>query len=146
MALIGGGLSAGARSLGHYLSFGMTFIMMLGLSIYIYEHRRKMKIDNWWKKLVPFVLMVIASVLVNADPFRHVLQDIDVWESPGSSEYRQKCHLEKYRCLSPLGLFMTLGMTYVGFGFLLVAAFWNANIMDKCGAIKEQWNRLRGKK
>ena len=46
MALIGGGLSAGARSLGHYLSFGMTFIMMLGLSIYIYEHRRKMKIDN----------------------------------------------------------------------------------------------------
>lgn len=120
--------------------------MMLGLSIYIYEHRRKMKVDNWWKKWGPFVLMVIASLLVNADPLRHVLQDIDVWESPGSSEYRQKCHDENYGCLSPLGLFMTVGMTYTGFTLLMIAALWNANIMDKCGAIKEQWSNLRGKK
>lgn len=146
MVLIGGSLTASARNLGHYLSFGMTFIMMLGMSIYIYERRRKLKIDNWWSKWGPFVLMVMAALLVNADPLRHVLQDIEVWESPSSSEYRQKCHLEKYRCLSPLGLFMTLGMTYAGFTLLMVAALWNANIVEKCASIKKQWKALRGKK
>lgn len=116
------------------------------MSIYIYERRRKLKIDNWWSKWGPFVLMVMAAILVNADPLRHVLQDIEVWESPSSSEYRQKCHLEKYRCLSPLGLFMTLGMTYAGFALLMVAALWNANIVEKCSSIKTQWKALRGKK
>ena len=120
---------------------------MLGLSIYFYEHRRKLpKTMSFWKKWGPFILMAIASVLVCADPFRHVAQDFEWWPSPGSSEYRQKCHDEAYHCLSPLGIFMTIGMTYVGFTLLLIAAFWNANVMDKCGAIKEQWNELRGKK
>ena len=41
---------------------------------------------------------------------------------------------------------MTVVMTYVGFTLLLIAAFWNANIMDKCAAIKDQWKALRGKK
>ena len=146
MVFIGGSLTASARTLGHYLSFGMTFVMMLGMSIYIYERRRKLKIDKWWSKWGPFVLMVMAALLVNADPLRHVLQDIEVWESPSSSEYRQKCHLEKYRCLSPLGLFMTLGMTYAGFTLLMVAALWNANIVEKCASIKKQWKALRGNK
>ena len=147
MLVIGGSLTASARAMGHYLSLGMTVVMMLGLSIYVYEHRRKLP-DTMgkWKKWVPFVLMVIASILVNLDPLRHVLQDLEIWESPGSSEYRQKCHIEKFRCLSPLGWWMTVVMTYTGFTLLLVAAFWNANIMDKCSAIKTQWNALRGKK
>ena len=51
IALVGGTLTASLRALGHYLSFGMTFIMMLGLSIYIYEHRRKMPDSTpWWTK------------------------------------------------------------------------------------------------
>lgn len=139
-------MSAGARAMGHYLSFGMTFVMMLGLSIYIYEHRRKMSVANWWSKWGPFILMVVASLLVCADPFRHVLQDLDFWPSPASSEYRQTCHDENFRCMTPLGLFMTLGMTYVGFTLLMVAALWNANVMSKCQAIKDQWNSLRGNK
>ena len=135
------------RAVGHYLSFGMTLIMMLGLSIYIYEHRRKMPASTpWWTKWGPFVVMVVAAILINADPFRHVLQDLDIWESPSSSEYRQKCHDESFHCMSPLGLYMTLGMTYLGFTLLMVAALWNANIMSKCKAIKDQWNDLRGRK
>lgn len=143
--LIGGTVSASARATGHYISFGMTFVMMLGLSWYIYEHRRKQNITDKWKKWGPFVLIVIASLLVCADPFRHVLQDLEWWEAPGSSEYRQTCHIENFHCLSPLGWFMTILMTYVGFTILIVAALWNANIMDKCGAIKQQWREFRGK-
>ena len=48
--------------------------------------------------------------------------------------------------MTPLGLFMTLGMTYVGFTLLMIAALWNANVMSKCQAIKDQWNSLRGNK
>jgi hypothetical protein len=147
IALIGGTLTASLRALGHYLSFGMTFIMMLGLSIYIYEHRRKMPASTpWWTKWGPFVLMFVAAILINADPFRHVLQDLDIWESPSSSEYRQKCHDETFHCMSPLGLYMTVGMTYLGFTLLMIAALWNANVMSKCKAIKDQWNDLRGRK
>ena len=100
----------------------------------------------WWTKWGPFVLMFVAAILINADPFRHVLQDLDIWESPSSSEYRQKCHDETFHCMSPLGLYMTVGMTYLGFTLLMIAALWNANVMSKCKAIKDQWNDLRGRK
>ena len=121
--------------------------MMIGMSIYFYEHRRKMpKSTPWWTKWGPFVLMIVAAILINADPLRHVLQDLEIWESPSSSEYRTKCHIEKFHCMSPLGLYMTVGMTYLGFACLMVAALWNANIMSKCGAIRDQWKALRGTK
>ena len=58
MVVIGGSLTASARAMGHYLSLGMTVVMMLGLSIYVYEHRRKLPASmGCWKKWGPFVLM-----------------------------------------------------------------------------------------
>ena len=104
-----------------------------------------MKIADVWKKWGPFVLMVIASVLVCMDPLPHVLQDLGWWESPASSEYRPTCHDEIFQCMTPLGWLMTVMMTYVGFTLLMIAAFWNANILDKCKDIRRQWRMLRGK-
>ena len=47
--------------------------------------------------------------------------------------------------MTPLGWLMTVMMTYVGFTLLMIAAFWNANILDKCKDIRRQWRMLRGK-
>lgn len=48
--------------------------------------------------------------------------------------------------LSFIGVVFTVLFTYIGFVFLMLGTFWNANIMDKCGKIKAQWKKLRGNK
>lgn len=46
--------------------------------------------------------------------------------------------------LSMIGILFTACCTYFGFILLAVGTLWNANIIDKLKAIREQWRELRG--
>lgn len=134
-----------ARAMGHYIQLGLTFVIFLGMSIWIYLKREKMSSAfPFWTKWGPFILMLGASFLVVFDPLRHVLQDFEWWPAPGSSEYRRKCHDEVFACLSPLGIWVTLVFTYSGFILMIWATMWQAQIGKKLKQIRSQWRDLRG--
>jgi len=96
-----------------------------------------------WQQYGPLVLIMLSFPLVMADPTRHVLQDANIWPSPGSSEYRSDCHDETIRCLSVLGVFFTIFMTYTGFALMIWGSLWNANFIDKLREIRDKWRELR---
>jgi len=148
IGVIGGTVSAAARSLGHYISFGVTLVIMIGLVIYV-ALKRKQRYGRWWQINGPLLLSIFAALFIMADLTRHVLQDLEWWPSgpwPGSSEYRSDCHEETFKCLSPLGWIFTVVLTYLGFGMLVVGTMWNANICDKVQDFRDKWAELRGRK
>jgi len=96
--------------MGHWISFGITLAMMLGISVFIaYGARRRS--GTHFNKWGPTYLIVLASVLVMADLVRHVLQDTKLWPEPSSSQYRPGCHDETFRCLSGIGIVFTIFCT-----------------------------------
>lgn len=50
---------------------------------------------------------------------------------------------ENIHHLSFIGVLFTIIFTYTGFIMLAVGTLWNANIIKKCGEIKQQWRQLR---
>jgi len=118
--------------------------MMLFLMAYTAKESRHRTGGTSWHRYGPTILIMISVPLVLADPTRHVLQDANVWPAPGSSEYRPDCHDETIRCLSVMGVFFTIVMTYSGFLMLICGSLWNANIMDKLRDIRDRWRELRG--
>lgn len=136
--LIGGTVTAAARSAGHWISFGMTLAMMIGISIYvIYGIKRRE--GTHWQRYGPTYLTLLASCLIMLDVTRHVLNDA----YHILSEYRPGCHEETYHCLSVLGVFVTIIATYSGFGILIAASLWNGNVCDKVDDFKAKWNELK---
>ncbi|KAK8805497.1 hypothetical protein WA158_002153 [Blastocystis sp. Blastoise] len=144
MGLISGVVTETARVTGHWISFGLTMVMMYGLAIYVYFHRRKRTQDkDHWHKWGPFYLTLAAAFLVNLDPSRHIFQDLEIWPAPGSSEYRPDCHEETFYCLSVVGWLFTVVFTYSGFIFLIIGTLWNADMKDKCKKISNQWKEMK---
>jgi len=144
IGLISGTVTAAARALGHFISFGITGALMIAVNIYMYWSARKKRSGKY--KYAPLLLTILAALLIMADLTRHVLQDTNVWPSgpwPGSSEYREGCPQENMKCLSVLGVFFTVICTYSGFVLLFVGTMWNANIVAKLKKIKKQWKVLR---
>jgi len=143
--LLSGTVSLASRTMGHYISFAVTGSMMLcmcGYMLYCARTKRAKKSYRY----VPFFMTVLASLLIMADLLRHVLQDVGLWKAgpwPGSSEYRADCPEETMRCLSPLGVVFTIICTYSGFVLLFVATMWNASMIQKLKAIRQQWRKLR---
>jgi len=108
--------------------------------------RRKLPFQQ---KFGPFILTVIAALLIMADLLRHVLQDVNIWKAgpwPGSSEYRSGCAEENISCLSAIGWIFTIGCTYSGFVLLFWGTMWNANLIAKLKQIRKQWQALRSSK
>lgn len=67
-------------------------------------------------------------------------------DSPSISEGRFcSDNAETYACLSPVGWAFTVVMTYLGFAFFFLATFWNANLLGKLAAIRDQWRLLRSR-
>jgi len=112
--------------------------MMVGISIYTATGIKRRK-GTHWQRYGPTILTVVASILVMLDVSRHVLNDA----YNILSEYRHGCHQETWHCLSVFGVFITIIATYLGFGILIAASFWNANICDKVKDFKDLWNELR---
>jgi len=117
---------------------------MVGLSIYHWYHAKNNRFGTHWQKWGPTYLTLIATLLVLADPLRHVLQDANVWTSPSSYEYKANCDSETLRCMSVTGGLITIGCTYTGFLLLAIAVGWNANIVEKFGELRQRWRELRG--
>jgi len=149
IGILSGTVAASARSLGHYISFGVTCSLMIALNCYIfYCAIKKRKNKPHYIKFGPFYLTFLAALFILADLARHVLQDVNIWKSgpwPGSSEYRDGCPTETIKCLSVVGVIFTIIFTYTGFILLFCGTMWNSNIISKLKGIKEQWNLLRKK-
>jgi len=135
-------VTSSARSLGHYVSFGVTLGMLTIMCLYTAYTVRRRGAPHW-NKYGPLYLTLIAIPLIMADLLRHVLQDVGTWPAPGSSEYRPGCQAENVTCLSVMGVFFTIIMTYLGFAFLLVGSLWNANICEKLREIRDRWREIR---
>jgi len=142
IGLVGGTVTSSARSLGHYVSFGVTLAMLIMMSLYTLYTVKRRTLPNW-NKYGPLYLTLISVPLIMADLLRHVLQDVGSWPSPGSSEYRPGCESENVTCLSVVGVFFTIIMTYLGFAFLVVGSLWNANICEKLREIRIKWREIR---
>jgi len=143
IGVIGGTVTAAARSLGHYISFGVTLAVMLGMCIYV-ARKRRLRYGSKWRKNGPLILTIFASMFIMADLTRHVIQDLEWWPAPGSSEYRSDCHEETFKCLSVIGWLFTVAFTYFGFALLVVGTMWNANICEKLQDFRDKWAELRG--
>lgn len=160
VSLVSGTVSAAARTLGHWISFGLTLgLMALVWGFTFYSRRNRLSYKPWWRREGPIILITIAVPLIMADILRHVLQDTGLWPScivlPGggcawysSAEYKsgeaETTQDENLTHLSTIGILFTVVCTYSGFVLLAVGTLWNANIVQKWGVIKAKWARLRG--
>jgi len=135
-------VSGAARQTGHEIGIAITGAMMLLVIGYVAWHSQT-RFGNHWQVYGPLYLTILASLMILADPTRHVMQDTNAWPSPGSDEYRDDCDSEDMSCLSVVGWTITIMCTYVGFAVLTVATLWNANIGDKIKDFKEKWRKLR---
>lgn len=142
--LLGSSASVALRHWSHYISFITNAILLTALCIYMWYGRR------WRDRYVesvngPLTLSIVASLLILADPIRHVLQHWNIWKAPSSSQYRWDCEagVESFVCLSVVGWMFTVIFTYMGFTLLLVATCWNARICEKCARIRRQWKQIR---
>ena len=88
MGAVGASVSAASRSLGHYISFGMTAGMMAVLLAFMATKiagRKKRPNATCWSAYGPVVLVSVATVFILADTTRHILQDVGLWQSCGSN-------------------------------------------------------------
>jgi hypothetical protein len=148
IGIIGGTVTAAARTTGHWVSFGMTGAMMLGMTLYVLYCSRT-RWGTHWQKYGPTYLTFISGFLVMADLTRHVMEDLEIWPERaangwGSGEYREGCPTEHMACLSTVGILFTIIFTYSGFTLLMIGTLWNANIWDKLKDFRAEWRRLRG--
>jgi len=167
IGLISGTVTAGARKLGHWISFGITLFMMIlvnGFIFYTVKNRSRSRgCCHYWG---PFILTLCCVPLIMADLFRHVLQDTGVWKEcdrPPDVIWDSSCNwasnqfkcseLPKVGCvpnshenmahLSYIGVLFTVCFTYIGFALLFIGVLWNANIVKKLKEIRQQWIELR---
>mmetsp|Transcript_29126 Transcript_29126/g.92955 ORF Transcript_29126/g.92955 Transcript_29126/m.92955 type:complete len:139 (+) Transcript_29126:225-641(+) len=132
--------SAGAKSLSHSISFGVTLAVLTNLFQYIYWKSLK-RGGSHFQRYGPLYLVGCSMPLVMADLTRHILQDSGML--PGSSMYRPSCHFKwHFECLSEVGVLVTLLCTYSGFAFMVAGTVWSADLVNKVTA---EWCRLRAR-
>ncbi len=89
MGLVGAGVSAASRTLGHWISLGITGIMM-GLVIGFIFTKSKLRAQlpgaSWWHIYGPTVLVAVASLFIMAEPVRHIMQDVGAWKECGDND------------------------------------------------------------
>lgn len=168
IAALSGSVSAAARSLGHFISLGVTgFMMLVVTGFMVYTLKKRDRERGFLFYYGPLILTMIATPLILADIIRHVLQDTGVWKECDRAEneiWSDHCtwSSSQYKCtllpaqgcipdknenmahLSPMGVFFTIVLTYCGFICLMIGTLWNANICQKLREIRSQWNELRG--
>lgn len=79
IGVLSGTASAAARTLGHWISFGITLALMIVLNGFCW-HSRKRRAGTFWQVNGPFVFTLIAAVFVMADITRHILLDVGWWK------------------------------------------------------------------
>mmetsp|Transcript_17332 Transcript_17332/g.48750 ORF Transcript_17332/g.48750 Transcript_17332/m.48750 type:complete len:131 (+) Transcript_17332:334-726(+) len=97
----------------------------------------------------PAYLVLLSAPLICADLVRHILQDSELWPSPGSGMYVEtccdrigNCHgLKGMRCLSWVGVVFTILCTYSGFVCMIVGVVFAVDLPKK---VRKEWRRIRG--
>merc|ERR1712093_183263 len=107
--------------------------MGIGYMIYRIKFREK----PFFNKYGPFIISLVAFVLIMFDPIRHVGQDQGLW---GLSEYKKGCHSESFKCLSATGWVVTVLCTWMGFLFLAISIIWEIQFIKK---VKGAWRRIK---
>jgi hypothetical protein len=141
MPLLGMTVTSASRKLSHYLNLSIDLVMLVSVLIFIwYEARTKRRVYNHtiFGVYGPALLVSLASILIMADPIRHVLQDLNLIDAP---MYKSKCHAETFSCLSIIGWFFTIFCTYFGFTLFFIGVLWNSNTFVK---VVTKWRALRG--
>jgi hypothetical protein len=142
LPLLGGIVTDASRALSHYVSFGVTVVFMIFLVLYTGHKAKKraMRYPGCWKAYGGLVCVSVAALLIMAEPTRHVLQDMEIWNPPGSSMYQEDCDSETITCLNMVGWIFTIFCTYSGFFLLVVGTVLNADIHTK---IQQKWRAIR---
>lgn len=78
MPLIGIAVTSAARTIGHWISFGVTLAMMLGLCGFLFK-QKKSRFGTKCHVNGPLILTMMAALLIMVEPIRHALQDSNVW-------------------------------------------------------------------
>lgn len=117
-------MSAGAKSAGHAIAFGVTAFVMFGMFAYIL-YTSKRRFGHHCKRFGPSYFVLAAAFLVLVDPGQNVMGDLGWWDAPDD--------------LDPL----FQACTYVGFTLLTIGTLWNSNIMDKLKDFRAKWRELR---
>ena len=89
MGLLGAGVSASSRALGHWISLATTAAMMALVAWFVGSKcklRRQKRDATFGHIYGPFILVLVASAFIMMEPIRHVLQDIDAWPECGDNE------------------------------------------------------------
>jgi len=139
IGLVSGTVSGAVRQTGHLISFIVTLVMMIAIVSYTAYHARTRDTPQW-NKYGPTVLTALSSLLVLAEPTRHLFVDHAIW--PGGAAYRDSCESESVACLTPVGWGFEI-MTWSGFTILMIGTLWNANIMDKIRELRWRWQEIR---
>lgn len=111
----------------------------MGVLIFLWREKDK-RFGSHWEVFGPLYFSLAGGLLMLADPTRHVLTDKGVvnWHM-----YKTGCDDETFKCLNTYGWLFTIGCTYVGIGLLVFGTMWNADIIGKCGEIRDKWNEIR---
>jgi len=65
---------------GHWISFGVTLIMMIVVDIMaITSLKNRRKLKPCFRRFGPLILCLLATIFIMAEPTRHVLSDGGVW-------------------------------------------------------------------
>lgn len=87
---MGGTVTSASRHTSHTIQLVLNVVVFAGLIIYFaYNAYKKKQHDNHhhhdgdpYQTWGPTVLLLISSLLILADPIRHVLQDHHIWHAP----------------------------------------------------------------
>lgn len=65
---------------GHWISFGVTLVMMIVVDIMSCTGlKRRKKLKGCFRKYGPLILCLISTVFILAEPTRHILSDNGIW-------------------------------------------------------------------
>jgi hypothetical protein len=104
--LLGGTVTSASRHVSHYLNLGIDLIMFTLVIGYIWYEactKRRMRVlqqsslpqqQQHWIIYGPTHLVALASLLILADPIRHVLQDLHYWKA---SMYIHGCPVRAFQ-------------------------------------------------
>jgi hypothetical protein len=146
-AILGGAVTGGAREVSHTLSLiftAVTCTLLVGYLAWCTRERAQLHATGT-EIYGPFLLMCFASLLVLADPIRHVLQDEGIWAGESSNAFKDGCG-EGWVCLTTTGILFMIVFTYLGFALLFTANFWNANLPAKIKQFAAQWKEIRAER
>jgi hypothetical protein len=81
--LLGGTVTSASRHFSHYLNLVVNIAMLTFVLGFVWnQSKRRDKQPTRWLKYGPTYLVAIASLLILADPMRHILQDLHLWRAP----------------------------------------------------------------